>query len=272
HAAKWALLGSNIVYDFSSERLGANRTLRLPLSRYKYLRITIDGPVKPKDVQGATAVERQEDKAVWRDVSSEAKREQKGQDTVFTFSVPENVPVERVMFAVDSAQPNFRRTVELRGEKDITVGSGEISRVHMVRRGQKIDYEDYDVDFFSSSQKTIQVTIHNGDDPPLRISSVHLQQLERRLYFDAPSAGALALYYGDEKLERPIYDYAKLFQKEKSPIEAQTGPEVSNTAFTGRPDDRPWSERHPAVLWTAIVLAVLVLGGLAVRSMKTAAA
>jgi hypothetical protein len=48
------------------------------------------------------------------------------------------------------------------------------------------------------------------------------------------------------------------------------GPEVSNPAYTGRPDDRPWSERHPIVLWIAIIAAVVVLGGLALRSMRAA--
>jgi len=46
--------------------------------------------------------------------------------------------------------------------------------------------------------------------------------------------------------------------------------EEANSAYTGRPDDRPWSERHPAVLWAAIIAAVLILGSIAVRSMKGA--
>jgi hypothetical protein len=48
------------------------------------------------------------------------------------------------------------------------------------------------------------------------------------------------------------------------------GAEEANAAYAGRPDDRPWSERHPAVLWVAIIMVVLILGGIALRSMKTA--
>jgi len=51
----------------------------------------------------------------------------------------------------------------------------------------------------------------------------------------------------------------------------QLGAEEGNAGYTGRPDDRPWSERHPAVLWTAILAAVAILGGIAVRSIKSAA-
>ena len=47
HGKDWALLAESILYDLSKENLGGNSMLRLPLSTYKYLRVTIDGPVKP---------------------------------------------------------------------------------------------------------------------------------------------------------------------------------------------------------------------------------
>jgi len=120
--------------------------------------------------------------------------------------------------------------------------------------------------------KALAVVVANGDDPPLKIRSAHLEQQERRVYFDAPSAASLMLYYGDEKLNRPVYDYAKFFQRQREALPAQLGVEQQNATYAGRPDDRPWSDRHPAVLWIAIIGAVLVLGGLALKSMRTAAA
>jgi hypothetical protein len=140
----------------------------------------------------------------------------------------------------------------------------------MVRSGQKIDSDDHDVSFSTVGHKTIKVIIYNGDDPPLKLTSARLQQLERRIYFDAPGSGEMTLYYGDDKLEPPVYDYAKLFLLARDAAPAQLGGEAANTAFTGRPDERPWTERHPAVLWIAIVAAVLVLGAIALRSMKSA--
>jgi hypothetical protein len=285
HGKDWALLGESILYDLSKENLGGNSVLRLPLSTYKYLRVTIDGPLKPADIVGASSEFRQEQKAVWRDVggaptvtelpASAARGDssrigRKG--TKLTFAVPENVPVNRVTFDIDPAQPNFRRSVQVEGDKDAYIGSGEISRVHMVRQAQKIDTDDYDVSFSAVGHKEIKVIIDNGDDPPLKIKSARLQQLEHRLYFDAPASGPLTLYYGDEKLDPPVYDYAKLFLLAKDAAPAQLGAEQANAAFTGRPDERPWTEKHPAVLWIAIVAAVLILGAIALRSMKTAVA
>ncbi|MGB9122125.1 MAG: DUF3999 family protein [Candidatus Angelobacter sp.] len=285
HGKDWALLGESILYDLSKENLGGNSVLRLPLSTYKYLRVTIDGPVKPADIFGASSEFRHEQKAAWRNVggapifaelpAGAARGDAAGvrrKGTQLTFTVPENVPVNRVTFDIDPAQLNFRRSVQVEGDKDAYVGSGEIDRVHMVRQGQKIDTDDYDVSFSAVGHKEIKVTIDNGDDPPLKIKSARLQQLEHRLYFDAPASGPLTLYYGDEKLDQPVYDYAKLFLLAKDAAPAKLGAEQANAAYTGRPDERPWTEKHPAVLWIAIVAAVLILGAIAVRSMKTAVA
>lgn len=272
HGRHWAALGDSILYDLSKENLGGNHTMRLPRATFKYLRVTIDGAVKPEDVQGATSEMREDQPALWREVSSTLRQEQKGKDTVFAFDAAENVPVERVMFVVEPTQPNFRRELEIQNEKGTWLGSGEINRIHMVRGGQKIDSEDQNVDFSDGGQERgskIKVIIHNGDDPPLKLAGARLQQLERRLYFDAPAPDQLTLYYGDEKLGPPVYDYAKLFQRAKAAAAAQLGPETSNPVYTGRPDDRPWSERHPMVLWIAIIAAVAVLSGVALRSLRT---
>jgi hypothetical protein len=178
--------------------------------------------------------------------------------------------VERVILSVDPGQQNFLRAMEVQDDKGEWFGSGEIRRVHMQRNGQKIDTEQTSLDLRGTSQGTLKVIIHNGDDAPLKITGARFQQYERRIYFDADSGAQPRLYYGDVKLESPVYDYAKLFQKDANASHVPLGAEEANAAFTGRPDERPWSERHPAVLWVAIVAAVLILGSIALRSMKGA--
>ncbi len=110
------------------------------------------------------------------------------------------------------------------------------------------------VDVKSNGQ--LRAVIHNGDDAPLKIARVRLQQYERRIYFDCDAGASPQLYYGDEKLDAPVYDYAKLFQTDANAGLLQIGAEQANAAYSGRPDERPWSERHPAVLWAAILAAV----------------
>ena len=287
HARTWAGLGDSILYDLSKEHLGSNTTLRLPRASYKYLRVTIDGPVKPDEVLGAMSELRQERKPVWRTVGSQpvtastngsqlhwekGKPEpQHGKDTLLTFNLPAGVPAEKISFDIDRAQGNFWRRVEILNDRGQLVGSGEVERIHMQRAGQKIDSEEHEVSFSARGVKVLAAIIYNGDDPPLKLNGAHLEQEERRLYFDAPAGATLMLYYGDEKLNAPLYDYARFFQTQPTAIAAQLGPEQQNASYAERPDERPWTERHPAVLWAAILAAVLVLGALALRSMRSTA-
>ena len=272
HGTHWADLGTTTLFDMSNEKLGHNSTLQIPVSVYKYLRVTVDVIVKPSDVQAATAGIERAQEAVWRDLNSAPKQSQEGKDTILIFDVPENVPVERLMLAVDPAQGNFQRGIEMQGDKGATINVGEISRIHMQRNGGKIDVDQTWVPLRAVGDGKLRAIIHNGDDAPLRVTGARLQQYDRRIYFDCDAGASVGLYYGDTKLDAPVYDYAKLFQADGNAGLVQLGAEVGNAGYTGRPDDRPWSERHPAVLWAAILAAVAILGGVAVRSIKSAAA
>lgn len=269
HGKHWAVLGTTTLYDLSNEKLGNNTTLQIPLTTYRYLRVTIDSSVKPSDVESAAAGMISEQKAAWQDLSSKPKETQEDKNTVFTFLIPKNAPVDRVNFSIDQAQQGFERAVEIQDDKERYIGSGELARVHMRRNGLKIDVERTSVNLPGASGGTLRVIIHNGDDAPLKISDARLQQYERRIYFDSRAGAQFTLYYGDEKLSAPVYDYAKLFRNDAGASRAEMGAEEANAGYTGRPDDRPWSERHSAVLWVAIIAAVIILGGIALRSMKT---
>jgi len=108
HGARWADLGTTTLYDLSTEKLGRNSTLQIPVTNYKFLRITVDRAVKPEDVEGGTAGITRAQKAVWRDLSAVPAISQQngnnrgdsdgrqGNTTVLSFSIPANVPVERV--------------------------------------------------------------------------------------------------------------------------------------------------------------------------------
>ena len=139
------------------------------------------------------------------------------------------------------------------------------------RAGQTISNENLAIDLYPEVSGKIRITIDNGDDAPLPISQVQPWSFERRIYFDPRGHSSLTLYYGDSKLDAPSYDYAKFFEQSPDAAVAQLSPVAANAQFTGRPDDRPWSERHNWVLWVAMVLAVLALGALTIRSLKSEA-
>jgi hypothetical protein len=88
------------------------------------------------------------------------------------------------------------------------------------------------------------------------------------VYFDPQGKTSLRLYYGDEKLMTPVYDYDKFFQQDAHAASVQLGVSRVNPEYAGRPDERPWSERHQSVIWIAMLLAILGLAVVAVRGMK----
>ena len=272
HGTQWALLGTTTLYDLSDERLGHNSALQIPTSAYKFLQVTIDNAVKPADVLGATAGITRSEQAVWRTVAGSPEITQKDKDTVLRFALPQEVPAEKITFEIDPAQPNFRRDIEIEDAEARRIDSGEITRVHMLRGGQKIDVEENSAYIQGDWQSVLTAIIHNGDDPPLRITGAKLQQYQRRIYFDAAPNVSIGLYYGDAQLAAPVYDYGKLFQKDANASPVELGAEAVNANYTARPDGRPWSERHPALLWAAILVAVLALGALALKSMRSTVA
>jgi hypothetical protein len=271
HGNRWTILGTTTIYDLTDEKLGHNSTLQIPLSAFRFLRVTVDGSVKPSDLKGAAASTTRAEKVIWRNVNSQLAQEEHGRDTVFTFSVSKNVPVDRVSFAIAPQQQDFSRGVQILGDQGQEIGSGEISQIHLQRKGQKIDREETSVGIRLAGPGRYRLVIFNGDDASLKITSAQLQQYERRLYFDSDAGAQVRLYYGDDRLEPPIFDYRKFFQKDANATQLQFDAESLNASYTGRPDDRPWSERHPSILWAAIIAAVGILGRIAFHSLKSPA-
>jgi hypothetical protein len=278
-------LGDSTLYDFSRESLGANSTLKLPTASFRYLHVRLTKGIRPQQVKGASVFSLEEKKSYWTNVGScgaprQIQPAEKVRDTqqakpstVIDCDVPVNVPVDRIAFTVAEDQINFRRSVEVT-EADTAQGGptelamGEVSRVQLKRGGTVVNSEQLFLSIARSHAAHFTVTIANGDDLPLALERILPQAVERRVFFAPSPSPRLRLYYGDAKLGAPTYDYAKFFNDDTLAVQAQLGAAEANAAFTGRPDDRPWSERHPVILWVAMLAAVAGLGFLALRGLK----
>jgi Protein of unknown function (DUF3999) len=265
-------LTPSTLYDFTKEHLGSNSQLKLPPSSFRYLHIRLSPGILPQQVKGATIANLREQQASWTKAGSCTTPQPKQRKTEITCEMPAKVPLNRILLRVDPTQVNFRRTVSVEDAKGTQVTS-EISRVRVNRAGTLITNEELAVNVSGwspdSSPGHLTLTIENGDNPALTILAAEPLSLERRVYFDPQGKTAFRLYYGDEKLAAPVYDYARFFHLQASAAEAQLGPGAHNAQYTGRPDDRSWSEQHTSILWGAMILAVLALGVLALRGLRT---
>lgn len=263
-------LAPSTLYDFSSEHLGSNFVLQLPPSSFRYLHIKLSGAIRPQQLKGAAIYNLREQQASWTKVGSCASPQQKPRATVIVCDLPAKVPLNRILFQIAPSQVNFLRTVRVENANGVQEASGELSRVRINRAGTLVTTEELAVAVNGSLGK-ITISVDNEDNPPLAIEAVQPLSLERRVYFDPHGKTSLTLYYGDEKLSAPVYDYARFFHLDASPAEAQLGAGSHNPAYTGRPDDRPWSDQHMGILWAVMILAVVALTALAIRGLRSAA-
>lgn len=285
-SAKTAL-GSYTIFDLTRQKLGRSTVLHLPESDFRYLHFQIAGPLTPDNVTGLSVVRLPASQPQYVTVAESAHVTQKGQSSVFEFTVPANVPVDRVVFAAGAQPALFSRDVSIQVEAirkppatdavrlpQPVSSYGNLLRVHSVQNGHRIDEERLAIDapradFDTPAKWTI--AIDNGDDAPLKVESVRLQMLERDLCFEAEGNARYTLFYGDAALAAPRYDYATLFTPQADAARIAAGQEQANSTYQARPDERAFTEKHPALLWAALLLVIALLAAIALRSAKRTA-
>jgi len=277
-------IGSFTIFDLTSQKLGRSTVLHLPESDFRYLHFRINGPLSPESVTGLSVVRLPASQPKYQAVAESSQIARKGHSSVLEFTVPAHLPVDRIAFTPGAEPAQFNRDVSIsvapvsqspaadtvQPQRTVT-SSGNLLRVHGVQNGHRIDEEHLAidapwVDFSTPSKWTI--SIENGDDAPLKLESVRLEMLERNLCFEAQGNGSYLLMYGDPALAAPRYDYATLFTPQANASQIAAGPEQPNPIYKPRPDARPFTEKHPALLWIALAVVIALLGAIALRSAK----
>ncbi|HEY6412631.1 MAG TPA: DUF3999 family protein [Edaphobacter sp.] len=281
-------LGEFTLFDLSSQHLSHNTTLELQESSFPYLYIELTASsapgnltftATPQMVTGATVPPSREAQTLYTTAVETNAVTQRGNKTIATFALPERVPIERVSFTLaNDFKSNFSRDVRISDRPAGTPPSagenivGTILRVKLAQGGREIREQQLSIPATIGSNlqsaATVEVAVENGNDTPLPITAVRLEMRQRKLCFDVPTSEPLTLYYGDPALTAPQYDYARLFSAASSTRMAELGPERRNPIFRARPDTRPITERHPELVWIALLAVICILGVVAVHSSK----
>jgi hypothetical protein len=298
---KSTALGSFTLFDLSSQHLSRDTTLPLEESTFHYLHVVLSvsaapgmsasaATFLPAMVRGAQVPPSREAQILFTTVAETTSISAVGRESRTTFEIPMRVPVERVSFVLAPGfKGNFSRDVRVSATSEVAANtpdedgrpplpenvSGNILRVHANEAGREIRAEQLGVTAILGANlqrpAKVEVVIENGDDQPLPIAAVRLEMRQRKLCFDAPVAGGsgLGLFYGDPKLVAPVYDYERLFAASSKALAVGLGPEILNPLFRPPPEEeRPFTERHPEVLWIALIVVICVLGVVALKSSK----
>jgi hypothetical protein len=175
-----------------------------------------------------------------------------------------NLPVSELDFSTD--QPEFYRPVRISTSDDRKEWSfraaGEIYRFHQANKLK----ESLRISFPETFARFWRADIINGNDRQLINVRLELRSFERSITFQTEPGHAYRVIYGNDKVSSPQYDFARIFDRRKVVPVAALGSEESTGNYA---DPRPYTERHPNLLWLALATAVALLGYAALRALRT---
>jgi hypothetical protein len=177
------------------------------------------------------------------------------------------IPVAELNFETD--QREFYRAVRILTSADSKewqpAGGGEIYRYSVAGSTE----ESLRVSFYElGGSRFWRVEILNGNDLPLSSVRLSLSMSRRFVLFRPRESRAYRLIYDNARAVAPQYDFARTLRIQ--PNEVILGLSLGAEELTGNyADPRPFTERHPNLLWFALGLAILLLGYAALRAMRT---
>jgi hypothetical protein len=165
---------------------------------------------------------------------------------------------------VEADNSSFHRGVELEASEDKKTW-------RMVARGaifQIGDEKSLGIAYTERRERYLRLRMFNGDNLPVPVERIYVETLKRLVKFQAPSEGDYWMYYGNPTARTPMYDLAAILSRQTPSLE--TTPMVAewqlNPEYRPAPGQaKPWSERHPAVLYGALAAAIVVMGLVTVR-------
>ena len=174
--------------------------------------------------------------------------------------------VQEVRFAVNPAQ--FIRAVEISDSEDgktwVSVAHGEIYRFQRENTAEERLHVDVPGEI---TARYWRITVENGNDAPLPgvIPSIYITPAH--LVFEQQPGRSYRLLYGQALATAPVYDLSRRVSaaQEDAAIVGQLGAEEETGNYA---DPRPWTEKNRYVLWIVMGLAVLLLGGSAIRALR----
>jgi hypothetical protein len=279
-------MGEFTLFDLASQHLSHNTTLRLQESSFRFLHVAIAASAAPGTkgfvaspgmVLGANVPPSREAQTLFTTALTITDLRQQGHKTIGTVTLPARLPIERVSFVLAPGfKGNFSRDVHVAahttGQPATERDGGTILRVHLTEAGREVKQQQLSVPAVLGANlqesAEVEVAIDNGNDVPLPVTAILLEMRQRKLCFDSSVASRPELFYGDPALPTPQYDYARLFSPAAHVIQAQLGPELRNVGYHERPDVRSMTERHPDLLWIALLIVICVLAVVALRSSK----
>lgn len=172
-------------------------------------------------------------------------------------------------FNFETTQPEFYRAVRLVHSTDEKewepAGGGEVHRfVVSGKTEESLGVQCYEM----WGPRYWRVEVLNGNDAPLSAVRLSLTMPLRSVLFHPAQNRSYRLIYGNFRAPAPQYDLARTLhiQAKEEMAHLRLGAEEATSNYA---DPRPFTERHPNLLWIALGIAIALLGYAALRALRT---
>jgi hypothetical protein len=265
-SVRWAIARNDgAIFNFSQDgREFSSTVVQYPVSTRPFLRVTVFGWTKMGAVTAAIVEHKETQPAVYEVFSTLAPQVWEDSATKSTVAAVDQgvtgLPVSRVR--LETLSPQFQRAVAIETSDDGKLWQYLAQDVIARLPGPDFREESLEVRA-SGARRYLRLRIYNRDDQPLQIGHLSLEGLVREIKFLAPAEGSYWLYYGNPAAARlPEYDLrAVLARRSFHETSWALGASEANPTYHPPPAPRkPWSEQHPAILYTVLGGAVLALG------------
>ena len=268
------------LYHFPVERVRTS-TIAYPNTRARWIRLLILNGKEQFKVERCRVAQEIVERGKYVDwpliltESTTASEDENGESVWQVDSGVQGVPVSAIRF--EAEQPEFHRPVRVStsadGEKWCDVAQGDVFRYHS-DEPSSLEIErlraSMRVEFDENRSRFWRATIVNRNDAPVEGLRPTLQANPYQLVFRQEPGQNYRLLYGNSRAEAAQYDLQRTISRSEfgQALPGRIGEEEVNASYAS---PEPWSEQNPGILWGALFVALLVLGFLAVRSLRHSA-
>jgi uncharacterized protein DUF3999 len=275
-AHQWRIVNARApISRFRRENLEGNQTVRYSENNARYLRVRIQESAHTFEVTGievfsSPAFKTESPAESGAPLTAILLPDSNGVTSQTQWTVDVGgaaIPVARFNF--ETSQPEFYRAVRLLNSTDEkewqSVGGGEIHRFLVNGRTEEsLGVQCYEI----WEPRYWRVEILNANDAPLSAVRLSLTMPLRFVLFHPVPNRSYRLIYGNARATAPQYDLARTLHLQANEVMAHQGLGAEE-ATSNYADPRPFTERHPNLLWLALGLAIILLGYAALRAMRT---
>jgi len=266
----WRMLKNDgVVFDFESNgRNVSSNHVKYPASRYRYLRVRVsadevsdDGVPEIASVKVSRTFHQEGFLTTWSVFVPEYQlwRNQGAHATTWTIDFGSRVPCSQLTLTI--ADPSFYRPFQVENVGDPQnprlLASGNLSR----RADEKVEPQVITFDQEEHVQR-IKLQVTDYSNQPLNIVTIEAAAPAREVVFELkqPQTLPLRLYFGNQKISEPHYDFEKELEAKlkANPSSTAVGTTQKNPAYT--PEPLPFTERLPWLIYLVLAASSVVLG------------